>query len=550
MELGILKSAHETRRSFSKPARRARSEQLVILKRPNRPIRIHLEPPRYRMWTYEQHLRAIEVEVLLGRACKADEAGKSIVASLAQPELWNVRRLVFTSESNGPESGQPTWQCVLENGDAENGRRKDPKYVTHGIHPFKGKFYPQLAKALLNISGTPLGGSILDPFCGSGTVLLEGMLNGFRTFGCDFNPLAAKIAKAKTGILTIDRGVVEHALLTLLDRAKHPSRISAKGDDQFAPALRAEIARWFPEPVIGKLSWLLGQLRLFGEPTLIDFFEVILSSIIRDISQQDPTDLRIRRRKEPLKDAPVFELFSARLSQQYERLVKYWRIAGRQPGPTFAPKVVNGDSRNFSELERLSLARGSVDCVITSPPYATALPYIDTDRLSLLTVLGIPADMRTELEETLTGSREIRRSQKQEFEAMLLDSSALEYLPEPVVKAIRAIYHANRKANVGFRRDNMPALLWRYFTDMQATIRNVATLLRPSGKAYYVVGDSRTNAGGKWVQIETCRHLSQIAESVGLKPRTSISIDVTTENYKHIRNAITKNEILVFEKPS
>ena len=93
-------------------------------------------------------------------------------------------------------------QKLLENGSTAHARRKEPKYVTHGLHAFKGKFYPQLVKSLINMSGIPIGARLFDPYCGSGTTLLEGMLNGFVSYGCDFNPLATKIAHAKTAILS------------------------------------------------------------------------------------------------------------------------------------------------------------------------------------------------------------------------------------------------------------------------------------------------------------------------------------------------------------
>jgi hypothetical protein len=375
------------------------------------------------------------------------------------------------------------------------------------------------------------------------------MLNGFQTYGCDFNPLAAKIARAKTSILTIERGVVEHATKSLLSRTSRPIQNWPSNLDQFSKDLQDELSRWFPEIVLHKLNWLLAQVRLFGELNLVDFFEVIVSSIIREVSQQDPTDLRIRRRKEPLEDAPVLELFNARLRQQYERLLKYWAIAGRQPGPILTPRVARADCRKMDDLTTFGLTPECIDCVVTSPPYATALPYIDTDRLSLLAVMGIPSDVRTNLEENLTGSREIRRRAKQELEATLLNDKATDQLPDAVVKAIRAIYTANTNGDVGFRRENMPALLWRYFKDMHANLTNVAALLKPGSTAYYVVGDSRTNAGGTWVPIETCRHICEIAEMVGLTVHSPIQIDVTTENYKHIKNAITTNEVLIFQKP-
>ena len=85
-----------------------------------------------------------------------------------------------------------------------------------------------------------------------------------------------------------------------------------------------------------KLNWVLEQIRLIGHETLVEFFEVILSSIIRDVSQQEPADLRVRRRKEPLDDAPVLELFGERVtrgaSPTAQVLGNRWQTA-RAPDP-------------------------------------------------------------------------------------------------------------------------------------------------------------------------------------------------------------------------
>ena len=550
--LGVIdRPIHATKRSFAKPGRRARSEQLVVLRRPNRPVTVHLNPPAYRMWAYEGELRAREIESLTGQSVDVEGAEKPIVLSLAQPALWQLRRLTFTRDfviGSGNGEVQATWQRVLENGDADPTKRKDPKYVTHGLHAFKGKFYPQLVKSLLNSSEVAVGGSVLDPYCGSGTTLLEGMLNGFRAYGCDFNPLAAKIAHAKTAVLTVPRDVADLAIRAFLDRVSHRRGEVRDALDQFTTGTHEELIRWFPLPVLHKLNWLLTQARLLGTPTLVDFFEVIISGLIREVSHQDPADLRIRRRKSLLEDAPVLEMFEERLKLQHGRLQKYWAVAGRQPGHLISPMVMQGDSRSRETMASLGLGPDSVDCVITSPPYATALPYIDTDRLSLLAILGMPSGTRSDLEENLTGSREIRRRAREEAEAGLLELGATEYLPTDVVTPIRDIYHANRSTDVGFRRANMGALLWRYFCDMKRNLEQIANVLRPGAKAFYVVGDSRTKAGGSWVTIETSKNIGRIGEGVGLRETERIDIDVTTENLRHMKNAIKKNQIIVFEK--
>lgn len=547
----IERPVHQTKRSFAKPARRARSEQLVVLRKPNRTIVAHLNPPAYRMWPYEGELRVREIQSLTGQSVDVREADRPVAVQIRQPALWHLRRLTFSRDfvlGAGNDNVQATWQRVLENGDADPTKRKDPKYVTHGLHAFKGKFYPQLVKSVLNCSEVPIGGIVLDPYCGSGTTLLEGMLNGFAAYGCDLNPLSAKIAHAKTAALTMPRDVLDLAIRAFMERLSHPRGHVPEALEQFAAANHEELLRWFPTPVLYKLNWLLAQARLLGTHTLVDFFEVVISSLIREVSHQDPGDLRIRRRKKPLQDAAVLEIFEERLRQQHLRLQKYWAVAGRQPGYLIEPTVRQADSRTRKSLEVLGLGPESVDCVITSPPYATALPYIDTDRLSLLAILGIPSADRSKLEEKLTGSREIRRGSKDEAEQHLLDDSAMDILPSAVVGSIRDIYWANRSTSVGFRRANMGALLWRYFCDMSQNLRQMAAALRPGAKAFYVVGDSRTKAGDRWVAIETTKHIREIGEKMGLRETETIHIDVTRENLKHMKNAITKNQIIVFEK--
>lgn len=547
----IDRPIHHTKRSFAKPARRARDEQLVVLRRPEAEIETTLVPPAYRMWDYEVSLRKMEIEALTGTELNVLDAAAPIKLMASPRDLNAFRKLTFSREvivSGKHPVGQATWQKVLENGDADSPKRKDPKYATHGIHPYKGKFYPQLAKSLTNIAQLPIGGKLLDPFCGSGTVLLEGLLNGYAAFGCDINPLAAKIARAKTEVFAVEQGVTRQALHALLDRMKRPPPSYDPKLSQFDETVTEELHSWFAVPVLQKLSWVLEHIRLFGDRRLVEFGEVVLSSIVRDVSHQDPSDLRIRRRKEPLSDAPVIELFAERLEAQLFRMERYWSVAGRQPSRIIPPIVRDGDCRRLPTYRALGLEEGTVDCVVTSPPYATALPYIDTDRLSLMAIMGIDNSARAVLENNLTGSREIRKREKAAFEDELMSASAQQSLPPKVVNALRKLHEANRASDVGFRRQNMASLLWRYFVDMRENMSRVHSLLKQGTAAYYVVGDSRTKAGGEWALIETGANLLEIAEMVGFEAKSMLDISVTTENYNHIKNAITKNEVLEFRK--
>ena len=216
-----------------------------------------LQTPPYKLWPYEKIIRQREIQQVLGES--PNGTGENVCSIAVNPYLatW-ARKLVFTHSIGYSEARcEPTWQAIIENGLAlQTTSRKDPKYVTHGLHDYKGKFYPQLAKGLINLSGLENGSHILDPFCGSGTTLLEGYLNGHRAHGCDMNPLAAKIARAKVGILDVNPDVLRETVGTLLKKTEQTPAPNGFNSDlsQFSENAFDEIEKWFPSPVITKLN--------------------------------------------------------------------------------------------------------------------------------------------------------------------------------------------------------------------------------------------------------------------------------------------------------
>lgn len=533
----IQRDLHKSKRSFTAAGRRASSESILVLRKADLPTKCTFVPPPYKLYPYEQKLREREAT-----ACGSARAGISV------SQLSQSRSLVFTHAIEH-DSGfvEPTWQAILENGGATSASaRKDPKYVTHGIHPYKGKFYPQLAKALINQSGLLPGSRILDPFCGSGTTLLEGYLNGFMTFGCDLHPLAAKIATAKTAILEEDPDVLSEVVAGVYNAITAPPQSFPERLDQFAPDCHDEIKKWFAEPVAAKLNWLLQTIRAGSEGACRDFLEVVVSSIIRQVSQQEPTDLRIRYRKELLTDADVLGLFAEQLVTQFRRVEKFWKIRTFAPRPFFPSRVLNGDNRDKDTYSSLGLEDGSIDLVLTSPPYAMALPYIDTDRLSLLTLLNMGGTERRPVEQNLIGSREISLGAKRKFEKQLLSEAEL---PPDSMAFVSALHNqVSSSADAGFRKQNMPALLHRFLMDMDAVSENLFRLCKSGGEVLIVIGDSKMTIDGRDLRIPTTDLIVGIAQNRGFSLIERIDISVTTERYLHLKNAITENVVLRLDK--
>ena len=540
----ISRPIHATRRSFIPPARRAKTDDLLILRLPPQKLKVCFHEPAYKMWPYERTLRHSELKAILSR--RLLKRGRRLEARISCYEIDQFRNLAF-SRSIGTEEGSnwPTWQTILENGDLQKGR-KDPKYLTHGIHPYKGKFYPQLGRALLNLAQLSSSAHILDPFCGSGTLLLEAQLSGYQATGFDLNPLAVLISKAKTAVALESPVTIDTELREFSDR------ISEDGSNPeclqyFRNEIRSEVEHWFPEPVAARLGWLMSNIERVHHGTSRLVLRVLLSSIIRQISHQEPSDLRIRRRKVPLRDAPVLELLRARVVFFRERLQHFGARMSHAPRVFRPIRVVEADSRNS---EAFRGADGQYECVVTSPPYATALPYIDTDRLSLLVIMGMEATRRAEIEMRLTGSREIARAEREELESQITDGLQEELGSATAVSLVTRILSLNSKADVGFRRKNMASLLVRYYRDMFLVFRNLSRAVQPGGRLFFIIGQNRTVAGDAELVIPSDQILSEMGKSLRWRQTHSLPITVTKEGLLHSHNSITKNTVLGFRTPS
>ena len=414
--IGIIpRKLPEKKRSFVAAARRLKQENLLILRKPAKKIMFQISLPPYKLWEYEAKIRQIEIENMLKmNGVKLTEN----TISLSPLKADKLRRLTFTHSFSSHEyHREATWQAILENGDAFNikSNRKDPKYVTHGLHPYKGKFYPQLAKSLFNVANIEAEQKLLDPFCGSGTVLLEAYLNGFHSYGFDLNPLAVKIAQAKVEILDLDFHFTEKILARFIEKLdKHHINLDYK--EVFQEECWEELVSWFPERVLNKVAWIVKEFDEISEPKIKNFLEVCLSSIVRQISQQDPRDLRIRRRKEPIEDAPVRELYYDKLFEQKNRLIKFATHSNKMPCKFGFSRAYKFDSRLYQSFTDANISEESIHAVVTSPPYATALPYIDTDRLSILLLYSLKSHDRSILEKSLIGSREITQRERSHVE--------------------------------------------------------------------------------------------------------------------------------------
>jgi DNA modification methylase len=236
----------------------------------------------------------------------------------------------------------------------KNNTRSVNQYLTHWIYPYKGKFHPQMIRALLNIIGLKEGDIVLDPFIGSGTTALEAQLLGINCLGIDISPLCVLQSKVKTeSVETIDE--IEKIKKNILNKI-NPSLFNQESESflQMIDSLADEkVKNFYKMAYLVAVSDNARRGRNF-EQSFYKNLELMIKSVrdFRDIAR--------------------------------ELNLKLGRV-----------EIKTGDSRN------LPLENNSIDGIITSPPYSIALDYVSNDAHALK-VLGYEL---SEIREEFVGVR-------------------------------------------------------------------------------------------------------------------------------------------------
>jgi len=424
--------------------------------------------------------------------------------------------------------------------------RRCLRYGPHGIHEYRGKFFPQLVVALMNIAKVPTGGVVVDPMCGSGTTPVEATMAGCQGLAMDLNPLSVFMTRTKCALLRTAPKQIKHAYEVVRDRLLKcpPPRFSEEMPyfRSLPQTDRSYLLTWFSKQVLADLDKIAETISCTRPGPSADLLRLSLSNVLRKVSWQKEDDLRVRKEMKADVDLDPMKEFLEQSGRSVRTvLALLYQIKGRKLGSC---EVLEGDARRFHSI--WPHIAGDVDAVITSPPYATALPYLDTDRLSLIYLRLLPRSEHRKRDQEMIGNREITdRNRQAQWKAFQANKDVL---PQGVVDVIERIYKLNLTKSVGFRRRNLPSLLAKYFLDMRSVLAAMAKMLRPRAPAYVVVGDNHTIAGGQRVEIGTATHLANIAETVGLEIQDRLSMDMLVSRDIFKKNAVEAECILFLRR--
>ena len=263
--------------------------------------------------------------------------------------------------------------------------RETADTFTHPFHAYPARLHPATARVLVDFigEGAKRTQPLVDPFCGSGTVLVEARALGLRTLGSDLNPLAVLVARAKTWTAPPRRRSqlreAGHAIAgTTLAAGKAARRSGAEAAPLrkprgFDPNSRdRRLARWFAPHVRRELEHLADEIEQLREhdAELADILLACLSSVLYKVSSRtsdtDPTwvERHVAR-------GQASRLFAQRVDGLAAGLADLAKIHAP------LPEIHELDIRKLDKV----VPDGSACGIVTSPPYAGTYDYAEHQRL-------------------------------------------------------------------------------------------------------------------------------------------------------------------------
>lgn len=354
--------------------------------------------------------------------------------------------------------------------------RSSTAHLSHDIHYYKAKFFPRLARSMLNICTQMTGLDdcmVIDNFVGSGTTLLEASTLGFPSIGLDIDPLSVLISKAKLDVLHLDPGQLEKASEQILEKLFSYSKINHPES-----ALTFKFPAWLDKN--RKMTAAL-KAELLCEITIAQasshcptpasqLFQVLLSDAITRRVRMRFLGTGVGRFSLTLSKSSVPQIFAksvSKISKVVAAAAWLQETLHINPAPA---QVFNEDARNFPNH------LGKFDVLLTSPPYLPASSGRESYTMArVLPLLALDLVQAGDLDQ-LTGDAigSMKNGNTNLKELTVKERTLVDWLQNDALRSIKAEPTA------------------RYFLDMRRSLQQMRLFMKPGAILALVSGKQST----------------------------------------------------------
>lgn len=367
---------------------------------------------------------------------------------------------------------------------------------SHGHHKYPAKFIPQFPKWALSQAGDSKSITVLDPFCGSGTTLVEAGLYGARVIGTDISDVAIQISKAKTSTI-FESKLNEYS--KILQEVLHNA---ATLDYQLTLDFEGNIGKnchsmdktwsnWFEPNDIAKIIAIRKSIHALVDTEIKDILLSSLSSIIKKCSYLDEDQIKVKK----IKDKVIPEVYEVYLESTNRLINSHLETSKKylNSKPDFHIKKASATDTKLKE--------NSIDIVVTSPPYINAIDYTMAHKYSIF-ALGLvkPEEFKEHCHEYIGVTERAVRVKHYEQDLTFESNTKIQNLIEEL-----------RKINTTTSK-NRSYVVWQYFTLMKDFFIEMRRVLKQGGKMTFVVGEYNNICN---INVPTAELLQDLAVDAG-----------------------------------
>ncbi len=415
-------------------------------------------------------------------------------------------------------------------------RRNDQREHVHSMIKYPAVMVPNMQGEIFDLvlKHDPDIHNVLDPFMGSGTILVEGLVRNLNVIGVDINPLSYLTVLSKT------QKYVEKTLRMKSDQLL--KRIKMANNYEIEPYNFEGINKWYVDDVIRDLSKI--RLCILQEPDVKyrRFFWVTFAEIAKQADNARTSTFKLHIKLEQMirdTEYDCVQNFSEKLRSNINAVLEFRSL--RQGEIT---RLYCGDSKDILR-DRRSFAQNSIDLIITSPPYGDNATTITYGQYSVLPLRWIPlADIHDAIsEDTITSLSKIDR------DSLGGVNYSLEQLAQSGILQV-----SNQLKNfVGMLLDEKMTEKARkvasFILDFSEVLQNLNPIVKPGKLLVFTVGNRHIN------RTEFPLHLvlKELAELYGMDMlydfrrniiKNKNYVDTSVQGFK----TINKETIMILQK--
>jgi len=406
-------------------------------------------------------------------------------------------------------------------------REETSLYLNHYMHPYKGKSHPKMVRALINYILPDNSGVILDNFAGSGTTLVEACFLGLNSLGVEINPLSVLMCKVKCQSykISIDtlRKSIQHYMLQLKEKLINSNQSHLEVLSTSSGCLESKLQLSYKElahlgigkNTLQKIILAKDLLQNVDNKKIKDFLLLSLSGAISDIARRTSNEFAF--------------VLQDRINDLFSRLYLFNKLNKDLKIVLGNSETICADTRDMNFIKS-----DSVNAIINSPPYLTALDYINNDypQLVLLNLIN----SWDKLDENMIGNPKYSII-KEELHKMIKSR----------IKNYEIIYNLAKNISDPFDKANMYYAVKRitkFILDMSLSLSEMYRVLKEGSKCAIIIGNNHFKIKNHFHEIPNDVIINKIAKEVGFFEDLIIERDV----HKSSLGLIQKEKIIILQK--